>query len=506
MPNATTKAAISALILLGAPADAVSTTDGTMPQRLLSEIVSTSKNELNFQLIDNEATAVFTRANADYTFGKIYLATMAGTQAVDLGTIGFSDARYKDSDPWLSPSGTELYFISDRPAFLGDIRKSHSDYDIWRSRKSGNDWLAPEHLGPVSSLSGEFGPEVNNGYLYFSSRKSGRYDIYRSLIKPDGFGPPELLPAPFNTTSDDSDFTLTKDGRVALWWSRRPGGHGSGDLYVSRLIDDRWTAAENLGPAVNSADLDFTPSLSPNNAVLYFATNKPFPGQEKGAADVYKIPVKNLPVLRKAISENALEKLKAAFGGNDVLSEIRSISTSMETTGEKSATKKRDIYLDFDRGAIAELSHETGSIKFANQDHGLQVNGETKTALSSSMMADLLTTMTANFLYYLTADDLELLGPEDVRGHGDLAWFHMRTRDTISPLVGLDPMTGRIVKVLGEGGYVVRELDYLKDEAGLIWPYRFIVERNGKHILTGSFSSMTINPTPPAQAPDWFLN
>ncbi|MEO1243823.1 MAG: hypothetical protein AAFX54_18095 [Pseudomonadota bacterium] len=491
--------AISGALLAMTPASAE-----TGPHRLFPDNVSTPKNELNFQVIDSEDLAIFTRAEADYSDGKIYLAKIDGDELSGSRLIGFSDARYKDSDPWLSPSGTELYFISDRPAYLGDVRDDHDNYDIWRSRRTGQAWSAPEHLSSLATPAGEFGPELNNGYLYFSSRKQGRYDIYRARIKPNGFGTPEALPAPFNTDTHDSDFTMTRDGRVALWWSTRPGGHGSGDLYVSRLTENGWTPAENLGPAVNSAGLDYTPSLSPNNAVFYFATNKPFPGQDEGAADIYKIPVKDVPVLRQAIAGNALSRLKEAFGGDEVLKSIKTLSVTLKTDSQRSGAKSKTIFIDFASSAISEYDADRQTRIFATPEQAVEVSQEVASPMSEDHRDRIVDNMTANFLYYLTADDLELLGPENIRGHGGLNWFRMRARGAVSPLVGLEPKTGRIVKVMGENDHVVFELDYLKNETGFIWPYRFLVERDGERVLEGSFSDMQVNASPPDNAPEWF--
>lgn len=476
----------------------------SIPQRLFPDKISTKKNELNFQIIDSENLAIFTRANADYSDGKIYLVLLAQGELVNLKKIGFSDSRFKDSDPWLSPSGNELYFISNRPAFVGDVRKNHSDYDIWRSRKSGDDWLAPEHLQSINSQSGEFGPEINNGYLYFSSKKLGRYDIYRSLIIPDGLSKPEILPPPLNTEHHDSDFTLSKDGQVAIWWSQRPGGFGGGDLYVSRIVDGRWSDPKNLGAKVNTEHLDYTPSLSPNNAVFYYATNKPYPGQESGAADIYKLPVKNLPELHAAISMNAADKLKKAFGGHEALSDINQISYWIQIDSVKKGLKKRKIFIDFTNNAIAEYVPQENITRFVRDNQGIEIDGDKQRNLTSDERQKLLNTISYNFLYYLRAKDLQLIGPENITDHGDLNWFSLRTQSDESPLVGLDPITGRITKVLGNNGYVTLEMDYLKNDEGLIWPYTFIMNKSGEHILTGAFSELDTTPELFDKTPDWF--
>ncbi|MEO1046164.1 MAG: hypothetical protein AAFX04_12050 [Pseudomonadota bacterium] len=482
---------LTAMLQIGCTAQAKT------PERLAPDLVSTPKTEINFQIVDSEDTGIFTRAEADYSLGKIYIVTLENGAPISTEQIGFSDPRYKDSDPWLSPSGDTLYFISDRPTFLGDVREDEDDYDIWRSRRTGGQWTAPEHLGLINSRAGEFGPEVNNGYLYFSSRRGGQYDIYRSRVEGNGFAPPEKLGAPFNTTYHDSDFTLTKNGRVAIWWSTRPGGPGGGgDLYVSHRTGNGWTEATDLGTSINTSALDFTPSLTPNNAILYFATQKPFPGQEEGAADIYRIPVKDIAVLQEALAASAMAQLKEAFGGETVLSNTKTLSYHLDIDRASSASSSEDVFMDFRQQAIAVRSSGESGYRFARGGDAAMREGQ---ALADSEAAEMLASLYANFLYFLTADELELIGPENVSGHGDLTWFRLHARGKTSPLVGLDPRNGRIVKILTDSGAMVMEMDYLKHASGLIWPHRFMVERDGEHILTGRFSKLAVNEPSPAE-------
>ncbi len=476
--------------------------DASPAERMWPDVVSTAKTEINFQLVDSEQTGIFTRAEADYSLGKLHLVTLVDGAIQNSETIGFSDPRYKDSDPWLSPAGTELFFISNRPAFLGDVREDEDDYDIWLSRRAGSDWTAPEHLSSVNSLAGEFGPELHRGFLYFSSQKRGAYEIYRAPMTGEGFGEPELLSGPFNGPHLNSDFTLTRDGRVALWWSTRPGGYGSGDLYVSRLTDEGWTDALNLGPEVNSKHLDFTPSLSPNNAVLYFASNRPVQGQDSGASDLYSIPVKDLGPLRDAILSSNLDALKAAFGGAELLKKIDSISYRLDTQSPSSGPSTEEVFASFACGAIAVRIVGGEGYQFARLGNE-RLPVEKGRSISGGSQSDLIDILTANFLFYLTDENLQLAGPENVSGHGHLNWHRLLAGGAESPLVGIDPLNGRIVKVLTDSGAVVLELDYLKDGTGLVWPYRFIVTRENRELMSGRFSELRINGPAPDGSPAW---
>jgi hypothetical protein len=65
---------------------------------------------------------------------------------------------------------------------------------------------------------------------------------------------------------------VSPDEMLLVLTSYRPGGHGSGDLYVShRSPDGAWSSPRNLGPAINTADLDYCPMATPDGRILFFS-------------------------------------------------------------------------------------------------------------------------------------------------------------------------------------------------------------------------------------------
>ena len=114
--------------------------------------------------------------------------------------LSFTESKYSEADPAFAPDG-KLYFISNRPKDQSDTLM---DYDIWFvAPLSDGRWSEPENLKSVNSDSSEFYISFSkNGNLYFSSS--------------------------------------------------RKGGFGEEDIYVSRLINEQYTAPENLGAAINS--------------------------------------------------------------------------------------------------------------------------------------------------------------------------------------------------------------------------------------------------------------
>jgi hypothetical protein len=67
------------------------------------------------------------------------------------------------------------------------------------------------------------------------------------------------------------------DGKEILFWSLRPGGSGSGDIWVSTrpTIHEPWSTPENIGFPVNTTSNDVRPNLSRSGRTLLFDSNRP---------------------------------------------------------------------------------------------------------------------------------------------------------------------------------------------------------------------------------------
>ena len=91
------------------------------------------------------------------------------------------------------------------------------------------------------------------------------------------FGTPTNLGPTVNSSSYDSDMSISADGLSLYFTSDRPGGSGSYDIWVAtrETTQDPWGEPVNLGPTVNSSDWDHTPFISGDGSTLYFSSNRP---------------------------------------------------------------------------------------------------------------------------------------------------------------------------------------------------------------------------------------
>lgn len=254
---------------------------------------SSELNDYNLNASADDHTRVFARSEADFRNARIMISVRTPSGWTAPEPIGFSDARYSDSDPWLTPDGQTLYFISDRPTASRGQRR---DYDIWQALRTAGGWGDPKHLGEVVNSPGqELGPEVHDGRLYFASSRPGGVgglDIYSVPLDGAAYGAPGRLPAPLNSAASESDFTLVSNGQIALFW-RMVGDQGL--IHAARrTADGGWETPRALPATVNRGPFNFTPQLSPDGHSLWFATTVAREGQADGLADVHEVPAAGL--------------------------------------------------------------------------------------------------------------------------------------------------------------------------------------------------------------------
>ena len=200
----------------------------------------------------------------------------------------------------MSPDGLEAYFGSTRAGGYGG-------YDIWMmTRKTTDgDWGQPVNLGPtVNSVHNDWSPVLSpDGLeLYFCDfvdddhaprpGGSGSVDLWvtkRVSMDAPWTEPVNLGPA-VNSSSWDSAPYLSRDGLLLFFDSRRPGGYGSFDLYMTRRksLSDPWEEAINLGPVVNTPGLDESPQLSGDGSTLYWGSNR---SGGYGDADIWQVSI-----------------------------------------------------------------------------------------------------------------------------------------------------------------------------------------------------------------------
>src|ERR1700730_9460010 len=178
-----------------------------------------------------------------------------------------------------------------------------------------SDWSAPVNLGPIiNSAFNDQQPAISKDgrSLYFTSNRPGGFGGFDMYVSQRAnvhypWGSPMKLGPTVNTTFDEGNADFSRDGHLMFFQSKRPGGLGGIDIWVSRRNnthdDFDWQLPVNLGPGVNSAADDSGPGYFKDDdgdfenddegdcandeegaPQLYFGSTRP---GGLGAADIY---------------------------------------------------------------------------------------------------------------------------------------------------------------------------------------------------------------------------
>jgi beta-lactamase regulating signal transducer with metallopeptidase domain len=189
------------------------------------------------------------------------------------------NSSYFEWDPYISADGLSLYFLSGRPGGFGRS-------DIWvTTRKTKDDpWGSPVNLGPTVNTSAFEGApciSADGLELYFVSDRpggSGDNDLWVTMrkTKDDPWTTLVNLGPTVNSSAAENGPSISADGLSLYFISRRPGGLGRTDIWVTtrKTKDDHWEIPVNLGPMVNSSNGEDCPSISTDGLSLYFALNR----------------------------------------------------------------------------------------------------------------------------------------------------------------------------------------------------------------------------------------
>lgn len=200
----------------------------------------------------------------------IYMSRLESGSWSSPSAMPFS-GKYSDEDPFVSPDGDWLYFVSNRPASPDD---ESADGDIWRYRlREGH---ALERLS-VNSSYAEYSPVVTaSGTLYFASSREGGYgqgDLYKATANGDSFNTPSVLGPAINSATGEWNLWVSADEKEMIFEapSRATNISVAGDLYYTRRSAHGWELAVPLD-RLNTSGSDLMPRMHPDGETLYFTT------------------------------------------------------------------------------------------------------------------------------------------------------------------------------------------------------------------------------------------
>ena len=196
------------------------------------------------------------------------------------------------------PDGNQLYIQN---TYKAD--GSYAGVGVSHTQWNGTSWTLPktlqidnfESMGEYSSY--YIAPDGLTLILAIqTSKTTGAQDLFVSRKQSDGtWSTPLSLGPTINTVGDDFGPFIAADNTTMIFSSNGHPGYGENDLFVTRRLDDTWTAwsePENLGRPINSSKFDAFFMIPTEGNQGYFTSSEP--GQK---SDVYtiKVPVGALP-------------------------------------------------------------------------------------------------------------------------------------------------------------------------------------------------------------------
>jgi len=210
--------------------------------------------------------------NADFA-----IKTIGEAEPMKIQELGDTVNQYAmQYFPVLTADQKQLIFTRRRGS------KPEDDEDLMISyRNDDGSWQIPE------SISDNINSDLNEGTCTISA--DGRTLIFTSCNGREGFGScdlfiskkvgsnwstPKNMGAQINSSSWDSQPSLSADGRILYFVSTRKGGVGKQDIWVSYINEEGvWSKPRNLGRNINTKENEISPFAHPNGQTLYFASS-----------------------------------------------------------------------------------------------------------------------------------------------------------------------------------------------------------------------------------------
>jgi len=145
------------------------------------------------------------------------------------------------------------------------------------------------------------------------------------------FDPPQLV-GELDTAFDSATLRLTSNELTGVYWSFETGGV---DLYLATRNDAQMPFTSNALTNLNTADIEFDPSIAPDGSYVLFVSNRP---GGMGGLDVYE-----------AMASDA-----GAFGAPQLVGDLSSPQDENQPTIMVNGS---DVYLSSTRAGLQQIFH-----------------------------------------------------------------------------------------------------------------------------------------------------
>jgi len=212
-------------------------------------------------------------------------AAKAMMNPVKFNPINLGDSVNTEGEeylPNLTADGSTIFFTSRRPGSTGGYNREYRDYaeDFYFCEKRNGTWGEARNLGePINTELNEGAPSFSpdGQFVFFAAchRKDGYgdCDLYMAKLNGNQWSAPQNLGPVVNSPAWESQPCISTDGKTLYFSSTRPGGEGGQDIWYSKLEKGRWSAPTNMGKPVNTPGSDLSPFLHADGHTLYFSSD-----------------------------------------------------------------------------------------------------------------------------------------------------------------------------------------------------------------------------------------
>lgn len=229
---------------------------------------------------------------------KKYMATSIDVKIENLGTA--INSKYDDQSPCISADGRKLVFNSRRPETTdsptdveGDGKYFQDIYiSIWDT--INKKWNVSEDVPgnvntPAHDACTSISPDGKQIFIYkndISDNESRGGDVFVSKVVNNKWKTPEALGKPINSAYWEGGACISPDGKTLYFISERKGGYGHADIWmVKKISKTEWGKPVNLGPEINSEFDEVGAFLAPDGKTLFFSSNGK---ASMGSYDIFK--------------------------------------------------------------------------------------------------------------------------------------------------------------------------------------------------------------------------
>lgn len=197
-----------------------------------------------------------------------------------------SNVKYNEYSPTISADGRTL-------VFQADLFKQGT-YKIYLKYKLRRNWTEPKILKNVNSNYPDGGCFItyDQNYLIITSKRPGGYggvDLWMSQRQGKTWSEPENIESPINSSGYDGFASLDPAGQNLYFVRDCPEKTKCKSdklgIFVSHKIDSGWSVPVKLPPPINTEYCEFGPTILADGKTLIFSSTRP---GGYGNYDLYK--------------------------------------------------------------------------------------------------------------------------------------------------------------------------------------------------------------------------